>query len=407
MLNNEEFLKQYLENIEFDDTPNPFHQEKVEKLLVSRLVRNKRPSGVSGILTFRRFKMNRIPRIAAAIIIVAAVAGLVAFLTLGNGGASVTFAEVAKNVHQASTMKFTATMYFPGEEPRVVEYLFKKPWLMKSVMKDGSTIIRDFGQGIQLSLIPKTKKAMLIDMNNWPENHRILIRDQYWQMKKLFDRPGRPLGVKKIDGQDATGFQVIHKGQLFDIWVDAKTRYPIRVEHWIPGDILYVMDKFSFDDELDDSLFSVKPPNEYAVRHVALGIKKEWPENDLITGLQFLAENNEDIFPPELALTPGVVKKLRGQIRNNNDLSLPEKRERMKEENHAFFGLVGFVYNNPELVDWQYAGKGVKLGDAETAIFWYKPKDSDIYRVIYGDLSVKDVAKENLPTKPDDAVGSE
>jgi hypothetical protein len=46
---------------------------------------------------------------------------------------------------------------------------------------------------------------------------------------------------------------------------------------------------------------------------------------------------------------------------------------------------------------WHYAGKGVKLGDAQTVIFWYQPKGSQTYRVIYGDLSVKDVAPNDLP----------
>ncbi|MHC4623729.1 MAG: hypothetical protein ACYS4W_07485, partial [Planctomycetota bacterium] len=46
---------------------------------------------------------------------------------------------------------------------------------------------------------------------------------------------------------------------------------------------------------------------------------------------------------------------------------------------------------------WYYAGKGIKLGDADTAIFWYRPKDSQTFRVIYGDLSVEDVAAEDLP----------
>jgi len=44
-----------------------------------------------------------------------------------------------------------------------------------------------------------------------------------------------------------------------------------------------------------------------------------------------------------------------------------------------------------------YAGQGVKLGDASKAVFWYKPQGSETYRVIYGDLSVKDVSPENLP----------
>ena len=37
---------------------------------------------------------------------------------------------------------------------------------------------------------------------------------------------------------------------------------------------------------------------------------------------------------------------------------------------------------------------------AETAVFWYKPEDSETYKVIYGDLAVKDVAEKDLPTKP-------
>jgi hypothetical protein len=49
------------------------------------------------------------------------------------------------------------------------------------------------------------------------------------------------------------------------------------------------------------------------------------------------------------------------------------------------------------LKNQHYAGNGVKLGDAETAIFWYLPEGSETYRVIYGDLSVKDVTPENLP----------
>lgn len=47
--------------------------------------------------------------------------------------------------------------------------------------------------------------------------------------------------------------------------------------------------------------------------------------------------------------------------------------------------------------NWHYAGSGVKLGDASKPIFWYQPQGSQTYRVIYGDLSAKDVAPENLP----------
>ena len=44
---------------------------------------------------------------------------------------------------------------------------------------------------------------------------------------------------------------------------------------------------------------------------------------------------------------------------------------------------------------WEYVGAGVKLGDAATAIFWHKPKGSETYKVIYGDLTIKE-----LPNPP-------
>ena len=59
-------------------------------------------------------------------------------------------------------------------------------------------------------------------------------------------------------------------------------------------------------------------------------------------------------------------------------------------------GWIFFRLLKPEN-DWHYVGNGVKLGDAESPVCWYRPDGSETYRVIYGDLSIKDVAPENLP----------
>jgi hypothetical protein len=45
---------------------------------------------------------------------------------------------------------------------------------------------------------------------------------------------------------------------------------------------------------------------------------------------------------------------------------------------------------------WKYLGKGVKLGDKDRIVCWYRPRHSRNYRVVFGDLSVKDVAPEGL-----------
>ena len=59
-----------------------------------------------------------------------------------------------------------------------------------------------------------------------------------------------------------------------------------------------------------------------------------------------------------------------------------------------------FIVRLPENSDWQYVGEDVQLGDASKAVCWYKPAGSETYRVVYGDLSVKDVAPEDLPSIP-------
>ena len=46
---------------------------------------------------------------------------------------------------------------------------------------------------------------------------------------------------------------------------------------------------------------------------------------------------------------------------------------------------------------WRYAGQNVPFGDSQTPIFWYRPAGSATYRVIYADLSVKDVTADSLP----------
>ena len=78
-----------------------------------------------------------------------------------------------------------------------------------------------------------------------------------------------------------------------------------------------------------------------------------------------------------------------------------EQLHKRLEEIEPLFKAIGdgflVVFQMPADSNWHYAGKNIEFGNADAAIFWYKPKDSKTYRVIYGDLSVKDVAKKDLP----------
>jgi hypothetical protein len=48
--------------------------------------------------------------------------------------------------------------------------------------------------------------------------------------------------------------------------------------------------------------------------------------------------------------------------------------------------------------DFHYQGSNGKLGEADKPICWWRPDGSETYRVVYADLSVRDVSPEDLPS---------
>ena len=46
--------------------------------------------------------------------------------------------------------------------------------------------------------------------------------------------------------------------------------------------------------------------------------------------------------------------------------------------------------------EWKYVGKDVKLGDAKSVVMWWRPKGAKTYRVLFGDLKIRDVTPEAM-----------
>jgi hypothetical protein len=88
-----------------------------------------------------------------------------------------------------------------------------------------------------------------------------------------------------------------------------------------------------------------------------------------------------------------------------NDLQVPSLLDVLKDIKVTKTGLdeatspwsakvgkgLGLVWAMPPDSGALYTGKGVQLGQAERPIFRYRPQGSKTYRVIFGDLTVKDV----------------
>ena len=138
--------------------------------------------------------------------------------------------------------------------------------------------------------------------------------------------------------------------------------------------------------------------------------QKQWSWNiSFSANLNFLDDDWKSHIDPNdyTAEEKKQLKEKTGRYYEDLQKALNEKLETVKP---CFSDIVeGFEMINslPVQSDWHYNGCNAKLGEADTAIFWYKPKDSDIYRAIYGDLTVQNVAPEDLhflETPPDKEI---
>jgi hypothetical protein len=188
------------------------------------------------------------------------------------------------------------------------------------------------------------------------------------------------------------------EGAINTVWIDPQTRELVRVETEFanaPG-MSVTMTDFRFNVELDDALFSLTPPEGYTRLEVQVDAS-EVAEQDFIEYLRLWSTWTKDgTFPP--TVNPVQLSKLAMEMKAHDRFIADQtsEKERMGHAMHMSRGTM-FVLKLPAASNWRYAGENVKYGDAQTPIFWYRPEGSATYRVIYGDLTVKDITPENLP----------
>jgi len=213
------------------------------------------------------------------------------------------------------------------------------------------------------------------------------------------------LGEKQIDGQKAIGYLILQQRIEIKVWADVENNRPIRVETSM-GDLLgkeahSVMHDFAFDVELDPSLFSLEIPDDYRVIANPLDASKGGEQN-LIELLGLTKDIPDSQFPDALTMAgmENFIKSLKSKF-EGQDFNEQEKIQQAVTMMIPLMGGLTFVQMLPPESDWHYTGKGVKVGATDTPIFWYKPEGSDTYRVIYADLTVKNLSVEQLPDVPD------
>jgi len=120
-------------------------------------------------------------------------------------------------------------------------------------------------------------------------------------------------------------------------------------------------------------------------------------EKDLIEYLRAWSSWTKDgTFPP--TFNPMELQKVSMEMEQQGKFGDGQTSEQQRKRAvMTMYRGIMFLTQLPAESNWRYAGENVKFGESDKAIFWYRPGGLETYRVIYGDLSVKDVAPENLP----------
>lgn len=368
-------------------------------------------------------KWTKIAASVAALIII----GIVGFIALFTQGKSVAFADVVRPFMTARTATFKITVNLEGGPSQTSECMFMEPSHIRQTMP-GSVMITDHEQGKTLTLSPAQKMAIVTEMKNMPEKNKnqsdtnmfLNIRRLIQKAETDDDKSVEFLGEKEIDGQKAIGYQILSEAKAgFSIWVDAESLLPIQIECSFGDSLLgkkatAIMSDFSFNVNLEESLFSLDVPEGYSVHTMQMDVSKPG-EEDLIEAFRLYTDASGGKLPPDLNISKAmvellnVVKERKAPLHPDRDQEAPEQQKQQKEEVMEVYAQIGpriarglglFVQQLPADSDWHYAGKDVKFGDANAPIFWYRPEGSKTYRVIYGDLSVRDVSIDQLPPTP-------
>ncbi len=350
----------------------------------------------------RRTTTMSVLKIAAAVLVAAG--GVLYFALAPSAKATTAFAELAQKLRNAHTLSHRMTVEGPDLKAALKgRYFFKEPKLMRNEVDGGVVSILDGARAKQLVLDPAARSALLIE-GKPPEAAAAApaASGLIESLRQLTEGDAKPLGEKAIGTVRARGFLVNKLGVEMTIWVDPGTRLPLRIEcvdHIQGKEIRMTLTDFQIDPVLDDALFSLDLPAGYALRKEESNIfamdEKTFldPEKAASDLLRLFAEKAGGAFPKRL------------DDADEYEKLLPKQAERSKlpsgETLKVMHSYTRFVMAIRTLkAGFGYRSDGVKLGDADKIVFWFRPEGAANFRAIFGDLHTGEVSEDKLPEKP-------
>jgi len=335
---------------------------------------------------------NNILRFAvAAVILIGIIVTLNQFGIILDG-TSTAWAKVSQIILEIRTITFNIVI---GKGP-VVSCIASEGKL-KQKLPSGIEAIFDYDKSKILVINPNDKTAMTIELSGLPIMPSNLFENLKSTIEILREYPDtivKRLGKKEINNEETTGIHIyIDESLDIKIWYNTKDNMPalIIAENMI-GQTNVVFSNFNFDVIVDESVFNLDIPENYTEIESTKMDFKNLTEQDLTEGLRVWASLMENKFPEKL------------------DLAIIQEHSKVIEQKLTAKGISDIekaltvikimrclMFVQQIQTDWYYYGDGVELGDINTAIFWYLPKGSTTYRVLYGDLHIENTESQDLP----------
>jgi outer membrane lipoprotein-sorting protein len=343
---------------------------------------------------WRVFMKSKLFKVAAAVALVAIVA-IVASQFVGGTNA---YAQVVQEIRNARTMVWTLVRQANDGSGKTinVDVAYKDPGHLRTSTVDGYIAILDANTGKMISIVPQGGYT-LGDLSGLSKTNNSPFADVE-TMKALPAKADLQLAAKDIDGVECDGYQVNNGDMTTTVWLDTKSGDLLQVEHKYasaPG-MNTIMKNIKLDVPLEDTLFSLAPPAGY--KEWGSPMMKDEPvaqtEKTFVEWLGWWTNSTVDeMFPPMVA--GAEIAKAVMDMAKQGKLK-PEPWQKA-DANPRMLNALMFVATLPRESGWRYTGNGVKINTPDTAIFWYKPAGKELYRVVYADLSIKELSADQLP----------
>ncbi len=309
---------------------------------------------------------------------------------------SVTFAQVVEPLLNAHTVVFDFTVGDETEGFSAQDTVVGSK-IRRNVPKLHNVLIIDLDNSRMLVLDTASKGAMYINIEGYmTEAQRDvlnLVRDAVSFAMNDPQADIEELGRQTVGNREFIGFHISDPESETTIWADPDSARPVRIEIAV-GETRYILKNFNFNVPVDESLVSMAVPSGYTLMPQQ-GDWSEFSEDDFLVLLRIFSEFlNSGNYPESLNLDEamGSQPPMR-RMAQPAEMSDDEAMEIIMSYGKGILFFAQLVNSGAE---WRYTGQGVKYGEPDKMVFWYRSPDSSTCRAIYGDLHVEDVPSEDL-----------